>query len=220
MAALLVLSLLVLAPLHAAAQSSACPFPHSSCTSCVNEIRWGCYWAGASASSGACIDGNVLVNAANYYYSPSQCSGTSGGSTSSATSTSSASPHALPVVQIVVIIIGFVLLCIYIFNLLWLVSKDFRHIVAPYVREPCLRCMWVSCCFMGCLGCLFLACTKRPPHPGVFREAPPQLAAVNVAVANPVGPPATSPPPPYPYAGAAAVGSPKSTPAAAVAVVV
>ena len=186
----------------------------------VNEIQGrGCYWAGASASSGACIDGNVLVNAANYYYSPSQCSGTSGGSTSSATSTSSASPRA-PVVQIVVIIIGFVLLCIYIFNVLWLVSKDFRHIVAPYVREPCLRCMWVSCCFMGCLGCLFLACTKRPPHPGVFREAPPQLAAVNVAVANPVGPPATSPPPPYPYAGAAAVGSPKSTPAAAVAVVV
>jgi hypothetical protein len=92
------------------------------------------------------------------------------------------------VVIAALIIFMVITVIIFIHNLLWLASEDYRRFSAKWVCEPCLRCCWYTCCcFMPPFGCFFLCCFKRPKNIYRFHSEPQQQRYSINPVINPVG---------------------------------
>ena len=171
--------------------SELCPTSHSSCTPCVTDNR--CVWStgGIERQHNDCYNRDYLLNhygvsppSRNFYFSVTDCNNAGLGDKSIFAGMSSDMAAGI---QAAAIIAGIIMLSIYTFNFLWLVCPPFRR-RAVWICDPCLRCMWFTCCcFFPPLGCLFLCCFERPSSPGRFStrriEPPPGILVVT---ANPV----------------------------------
>jgi len=160
--------------------SDLCPTSHSSCTSCVKDKSSnGCVWfkSGYGPYYDLCFNRDhlnsigVVPGRRGYYFSNTDC--INGGIADKET-IDSIFAELSNESKAAVIIPMIIMFSIYIFNFLWFVCPPFRR-RAAWIYDPCLRCMWFTCCFFfPPLGCIFLYCFKRPSNPGTFRNQAPR----------------------------------------------